>query len=154
MKTLFAITLSFLAMQTLYAGKDFCTTLKSATAIILKKDVKALGEEISKNSFLGVEYKFPVSLYGSRYAIAQVSDYNMLVKQYFDNANKEKLQPVFDNLLEQLSSCGIELKEDRYGGYSALVNDIYYSLEMLELGYDEDTETTNYSVLLTISVKL
>lgn len=154
MKILFAITLSLLAMQTLYAGKDFCNTLKSATEIILKKDVKAMGEEISKNSFFGVEYEFPVSLYGSRYAIAQVSDYNMLVKQYFDNSSKDKIQPVFDNLLEQLASCGIELKEDRFGGHAAVVNEIYYSLEMLELNYDEETETTIYSVLLTISVKL
>lgn len=154
MKTIFALLFSLFAMQTVYANKDFCKQLNNATKILMKKDVKSLGKLLRKDDYFGDEYEFPVTIAGARYAYAIAGQSGILTKQFFENDSREKVEPTFDKLLNQLKACGIDLKEDDFGRFISLVNDIYYSLEMFELQYDEATETTYYSVLLTISVRL
>jgi len=151
----YVLTLVLLiAGQVAFGNDGFCDSLNTVRSIVLKKDASLLGEVTSTWEDT-IDYRFGELMDGATLATARTDDYSFMVNQFFGKpGNYDSLIALHDTINSNLAKCGIELSVDRWGVLRAEIGGVYYSLEMMELYMDEETEETLYRIKFSISVNV
>ena len=153
MKHITLAVVCLFAIQAVFANGDFCKSLEEVIKIAQKNDATLLGEKLT--TWNGTtDYNFPYLLEGASNSIARLNENGVTIFQYFGKQDSyDNLIDLFNQTNASLANCGIELSQDRWGVLRADQGGVIYSLELMELFYDEETEATMYRVSMQLTVR-
>lgn len=146
---LFLVFTSF-SLQ-IYSSNDLCISISNIIDALLKEDMRLLGEKITEEKYKGVIYDFPILMKGATDASALDNGITLEISQYFGGADYfNNSEPIFLNLIDELSMCGIHLVRNKYGTYDVFHRNFLLSLNMVEILFVDEKATLLYRVKLDI----